>query len=132
MSFIKTDIAELKFDGQHTLEIIMLENIELTILNVKQTFEKTKSITCGKKVKVILDLRGLQFTYVPSEVMDYMAKSAFNKYQQAVAIIIEGLGQKLLGNFYTKIVKPEVKTKIFTCNKEAIVWLNSINETQNA
>ncbi len=129
---IKTDIAELKFDGQHTLEIIMLENIELTILNVKQTFEKTKSITCGKKVKVILDLRGLQFTYVPSEVMDYMAKSAFNKYQQAVAIIIEGLGQKLLGNFYTKIVKPEVKTKIFTNNEEAIAWLNSINETQNA
>lgn len=132
MSFIKTDIAELKFDGQHTLEIIMLENIELTILNVKQTFEKTKSLTSGKKVKVLLDLRGLQFTYVPSEVMDYMAKSAFNKYQQAVAIIIEGLGQKLLGNFYTKIVKPEVTTKVFTCNKEAIAWLNSINETQNA
>jgi hypothetical protein len=129
---IKTDIAELKFDGQQTLEIIMLENIELTILNVKQTFEKTKSLTSGKKVKVLLDLRGLQFSYIPSEVMDYMAKSAFNKYQEAVAILIEGLGQKLLGNFYMKIVKPDVQTKVFTCNNEALKWLKSINETQNA
>jgi hypothetical protein len=129
---IKTDIAELKFDGQHTLEIMMLENIELTILNVKQTFEKTKSLTSGKKVKVLLDLRGLQFSYIPSEVMDYMAKSAFNKYQEAVAILIEGLGQKLLGNFYMKIVKPDVQTKVFTCNNEALNWLKSINETQNA
>ena len=132
MLSIKTDIAVLNFDGQHTLEIIMCENVELTIFNVKNLFEEIRILTDSKKIKTLLDLRGLQFSYIPNEVMEYMAKNAFNKYQEAIAILIKGLGQKLIGNFYIKTLKPEVQTKVFTCNTEAQKWLKSINETQNA
>ena len=77
MLYIKTDIAELNFDGQHTLEIIMCENIELTIFNVKNLFEEIRILTESKKVKTLLDLRKLQFSYIPTEVMEYIAKKRF-------------------------------------------------------
>lgn len=132
MPTLKTNIADLKILSENTVEIKIHEDVELNLENVKQTFEQIRTYNNAKKIKIILDLRTIQFSHIPSEVMEFMADSEYNDCQIAIAFIIEGLGQKLLANFYLKVVKPVVQSKVFTNYNEAYKWIESINENQIA
>ncbi len=92
--------------------------IQNTIINNEQTHATLGEIIC----KVILDVRHLQFTHIPREVLNYVADSPYGKYQLAEAILISGLGQKLIANFYLKVIKPKVNSKIFTSLLSALEW----------
>ena len=65
----------------------------------------------------------MAFNHIPKETMQYLSKNPYNKYQIAAAILIEGLGLKLIGNFYLKVYKPEVNTKLFLVEETAKKWL---------
>lgn len=126
MKFLQTDISDLEFDEKDFLQIIIKENSELTIENVTQHFETVRLFTESKKVICLLDLTKIKFTHISSEVLNYMANNSYDQYQKAVALIIEGLGQKILGNFYLRVVKPKVQTKMFTDKNEGVNWLKKM------
>jgi hypothetical protein len=127
---LKTNISTLSFDDDDYLEIIMSESAVLDLANVINHFETTREFTNYKKVGCVLDLKAIKFNHIPKEVMSYLANSKYNQYQLGVAIIIEGLGQKILGNFYLKVHKPKVQTKLFTNYNEAKVWLTKIKMSE--
>jgi hypothetical protein len=64
--------------------------------------------------------------------MEYMANNEYTNNNTSLAIIINGLPQKLIGNFYLNVMKPKRKTKIFSSKKEATAWLKTINENTTA
>ncbi|HLP14345.1 MAG TPA: hypothetical protein VK177_20620 [Flavobacteriales bacterium] len=51
-----------------------------------------------------------------------------NKRTMADAIVINGLDQKILADFYLKFNQPKKPTKLFDNVKEAIAWLITIEE----
>ncbi len=132
MRHLETTISTLSFDGDDYLEIIINESAVLDLANVINHFETTRAFTNYKKVVCMLDLTAIKFNHIPKEVMNYLANSKYNQYQLGVAIIIEGLGQKILGNFYLKIHQPKVETKLFTNYNEAKVWLTKIKTSENS
>ncbi len=82
--------------------------------------------------KTLIDFSNVSFLSVPKESMQYMASNEYTNNDSSLAIIINGLPQKLIGNFYLKVMNPKRKTRIFTSKKEAITWLNTINENTTA
>ena len=55
-----------------------------------------------------------------------MTSKKIEEKRIASAIIINSLSQKLLGNFYLKINKPNEPTKMFSDKKKAIEWITKI------
>ncbi len=51
-----------------------------------------------------------------------------NKNIIAEAIIIDNLATRLLANFYMKINRPEQRIKLFSNEKAALEWINSIKK----
>jgi hypothetical protein len=62
---------------------------------------------------------------VESEVFKKISNNISNPYSKADAFVIKSLAQKILGNFYLKISKPERPTKFFNNKDEAISWLKN-------
>jgi hypothetical protein len=119
----ETTLSHSFYDEEENLLFIKLKTQPEPTLELARTnFEQTHYYLGQKVVKVITDLRCLEFAYIPREVMDYMANSPYNQYQESVALIISGLGQKLIGNFYLSVVKPKVKTRIFNSPEGALEW----------
>jgi hypothetical protein len=93
-------------------------NLENVILNNEQTYK----VMGDKVTKVIYDVRHLEFTHIPKEVLKYIADSPHSKFQESEAFILTGLGQKLIANFYLAVMKPKTKTKMFTGLDPALEW----------
>lgn len=110
------------YEEENLLFVTLKADPEPTIDLVRQSFEQTYSHLGERAVKVIMDSRPLEFAHIPKEVLEYMGNSPYNKYQQSSAIIISGIGQKLIANFYLKVVKPAVRTKTFNSFDAALEW----------
>ena len=95
---------------------------------VEQHFEEVYTVIKNPYQKSIIDFSKISFLLIPKESMEYMASNKFTCNKSSLAIIINGLPQKLIGNFYLKMMKPKRKTKFFMLKQDALKWLNTINE----
>lgn len=128
MREIDTEISKLIFNDVDFLKCIVFDT-EITLENVRKNFEITYNFTNGKKVKTLIDIRNISFNYIPKEVLQYLSDNTYNQYQVAVAVVINNLALKILANFYMKVFKPKVNTKIFDSEEKAMQWLkNNISD----
>lgn len=120
MREIDTEISKLIFDDVDFLKCIVFDT-EITLDNVRRNFELTYDFTNGKKVKTLIDIRNISFNYIPKEVLQYLSDNPFNQYQIKVAVVIDNLALKLLANFYMKVFKPKVITRVFTLKQKPLI-----------
>lgn len=104
-------------------------NIEISLEDVVEVFKITKDLAGNSGVYSITDIRKLGFEHLPKEVTEYTAKNPFINQQLKNAIIIEGIGQKIFGNFYLKVLRPARQTKLFNNHEAALKWLG-VNSTE--
>ncbi|MCC6370659.1 MAG: hypothetical protein IT236_06635 [Bacteroidia bacterium] len=62
---------------------------------------------------------------IDKDVMDFLASDARIGLIDLEAVVVNSATLKFLGNFYLKIKKPVIKTKIFDNEAEAMNWLQS-------
>ena len=63
------------------------------------------------------------YSNIESDAREYMATFESTRFSTAEAFVISSVGQKILANFYLKVNKPTVPTKIFTNLNSAVEWL---------
>lgn len=54
---------------------------------------------------------------------ELVASEAFKGNNIAKALLFQSLGQRIIANFYLKIHKPFIKTKLFSDREKALIWL---------
>lgn len=64
-----------------------------------------------------------ELTSFSRETREFIASKKFAGITIAKALLISGLGQRIIGNFYMQINKPYIRTKLFTEREKAIAWL---------
>lgn len=64
-----------------------------------------------------------ELTSFSAEARELVASEKFAGIAIAKALLISGLSQRIVGNFYIRVNKPHIKTRLFTDRDEAIVWL---------
>jgi len=109
-------------ESENVLFLRIKPEPEPSLKLTEQNFEQTYLALGERVVKVIMDTRHVDFIKFPKDVMEYMADNPYIKYQSANSILIKGLAQQILGNFYLKIVRPKVSTKLFTTLTGALEW----------
>lgn len=139
------------------IRIVMVANtqhiIELENVIIKQLFEgiHENHIKAGKDFNVtdawttkknnldLCDGKGycvlITLGHLSNVTKDARIVTSSKEYGQktiAKAILVETLGEKLLGNFYITVNKPFTKTKLFNDRETAISWLKSEFENYQA
>jgi len=103
-------ILELHTHDDHVYEVSdVIENVE--------AFGKLTNHQ-GSPVVII----GGSFTSTSSEARKFMASAESLKYSKCEAFVLNSLPQRILINFYIRIDKPLVPTKVFKTKEEAILW----------
>jgi len=132
MQEIYTTIISTFIINNNCVEITINEDASFDLLSVKKHFEEVYEVIKIPSSKSIIDFSKISFTNIPKESMEYMANNEYTNNNTSLAIIINGLPQKLIGNFYLNVMKPKRKTKIFSSKEDAVTWLNTINENTTA
>lgn len=76
----------------------------------------------GKRLPVLILCS--QYTTGDVEMLKYLSKNQNNPFSLADAFVIRTMAQKIIGNFYLKLISLERPTKLFSNEEEAINWLN--------
>lgn len=90
------------------------------ILEMKQI---NKQLTAGLPYVVLIDSG--TYTDITKEARELIASQEFGEKTIAKALFVRSLGHRIVGQFYIKINKPYINTKIFADREKAIEWLAS-------
>lgn len=86
--------------------------------------KKENMLISGEKPYCVLVNVG-EHSEATNEARELVASAEFVQITIAKAIMINSLPHRLMGNFYLKINKPKIKTRLFTDRAQAIEWLRS-------
>lgn len=70
------------------------------------------------------------FADADPEVREWAADENGNHYTYCDAIVIRNLAQKIMSDFYTRVNKPKMPTKIFYSVNKAIDWIKDFQSKQ--
>jgi len=76
----------------------------------------------GKKMYCVLVTAG-ELASFSTEAREMAASKEFIEAAQAKALLIDSVAHKIIGNFYLRVNKPFIKTKIFSDRAKALSWL---------
>ena len=89
--------------------------------DVKNLIETNMRLTKNGNYAALIDLDELSsFT---KEAMNYTADKKTSPKIIARALMVNNLSKRIVGNFYVKVMSPQVNTKLFTERLKAIAWL---------
>lgn len=103
------------------LENIVHDNVNIEVEDVREIKELNLSLSDNKPYAILVD-SGMM-TSISAEARKLSASKEFQINTIAKALFVRSVGHRLVGNFYIKINKPHIKTKIFADREKAIDWL---------
>jgi hypothetical protein len=98
--------------------------LHVELADAMSDFEIAVKMLDNKPMPVLVDSRA--FSYFTDEVRAFYASKDRVKNISAMAVLINSLPTRLMGNFFIKINKPHFSTKLFTDEAEAVKWINKI------
>lgn len=117
-----TTTARLFYDPeQKLLKIIITEGAHIGIQDVRNHFRVSRLLTEGKKVRVLSDSRANYS--ITAEARDEAAKLS-REDRAATAIVSSNPVSRFISNLYIRFSKPNVPTRLFESESEAMAWLD--------
>jgi hypothetical protein len=93
----------------------------ITLESAKKVVKTRLEFTEGKSYPVCV--KTIYVTAINKDARDYFSTEEANKGIKAGAIYVDSVFQSFMGNFFLKVSKPKVPSKVFTDRKKAIKWL---------
>lgn len=117
---VATKTGELAFEDGIFYYTIRNES-EIEIEDSKVDVEEGLKLSNYTKNPVFVDIRGLKS--ISDKARSYCASDYLGNYVKALAILVESFPTRLIGNFFINFHKPPYPAKIFTSEKDAMLWL---------
>jgi hypothetical protein len=103
-------------------QIIIPENTLFTIKDFQRLLAAQKELGEIKTPSLVL---AHESSSLEAEAFKTVSKKLSNPYSTADAFVIKSMAQRIIGNFYLKVSKPERPTRFFNNKDEAISWLKN-------
>lgn len=98
-----------------------LPGAEVELADAVENIATTARLTGGRAMPALIDLRAVRAQ--SAEARAYLAGPEATRVANAVALLIESPLSRMIGNFYLGFNRPEVPTRLFTHEGEALAWL---------
>jgi hypothetical protein len=122
---IETAVAQLYFEDD-VLHIVFKKDAVVELEHIEEIITLRKKNQKGKKVLTLVDSG--QLWRVEKEARERAASRDMIDNNIALAIVSNNLAQRLIANFYMKVDKPDVPTKMFNNYQDAIAWLKQFED----
>ena len=113
--------ASLGQDG--IVWLIWLPNAEVTLAAAKESVAAIATLTQGKSSPLLVDMRTVRFTDL--EARAYYSGPR-NTATKAIALLVGSPVSRVIADFFLRINKPSIPTRMFTSEAEALEWLKKI------
>ncbi len=120
-----TNLAKYEFEDS-ILTVKVLDGLKIDKPSMKQILEDAVNFTNHQKYYAIIDLTNNVESTMESR--NYYAENELNKFRLADAFIVNSLYIQSLTNFYLKIKKPIIPSKMFNDIESAKTWVYSMKE----
>ena len=118
-TIVKLPNAIIKYRSDGIIHVHYLENL----INLQESKEIFYTIREHSPWEVSpLFISGETFTSLDKEAKVFFAGEEVLKHCSCVAVLVKNIGQKLLTNFYFKLIKTNTPTRFFSSESEAIIW----------
>ena len=114
---------KISYDSDGVLFIEAVEEGEYEVEDIKEYIDYLKAIVKDDKVLILNDMR-THYMKMSKDVMAMIANDTWlKKHRIANAVVVQSLPNRLIVNFYIKIIKPSAPTKMFSSLEGAKEWL---------
>lgn len=111
----------LHFIEKGYYELIVRDKVEINVADVQLIKAAQKEVS-GKRLPILVS--GEFFSTTNVETLKYIAKNENMPYSKASAFVVSSMSQRIFGNLYLDVFKPERPTKFFNHKEDAIEWLS--------
>jgi len=122
---IELSHTKMELRDDFTIQFFYGDNINYTMKETMELEEAVIKITKGVTHKT-LRIPG-KFSTIDMEVMKYISQGRGTLYSLADSFLLYSMPQRILGNFYLRMNKPLVPTKLFNEVAEADKWVQSLD-----
>jgi len=122
MKIIKTAGATIHYRKDGILHI-HYEDEFFTIEDTKRIFKFTREHSPWEVAPLFLS--GGAFSNQDAESKRFNSSEEVMKHCSAIAFLSPTIAQKILANFFIKVMKPAAPTRFFSTEEEAISWLKN-------
>lgn len=122
----KTDVISTEFFtvtpiAKNILENIVHENVQVDIDQVLAMKKANEQLTNDEPYCVLVNSKIM--SSITEDARKLTASKEFQKNTVAKALLVDSVGHRLVANFYIKVNKPHISTKVFNDRTKAIDWL---------
>ena len=122
LKVVENDFAKFSVENG-VIHFVYKQGVELDLYAARQVVADRLKAQGNTSFPVICDIRGLKS--VNKEARDYLAKEGSSKVS-AVALVVGSPARKVMSNFYLSVNKPDVPTKLFISEQEALEYLQEL------
>ena len=122
MTSVKKETSNALLEYSSNIMFVRIkEGVLLSIDSMKEQY-KTQEEMVGKDIYAVL-VDGSNYSLVPQETRAFMA--AYHPQNRIATAVVSNsnLATLMLANFYLKVNKPKITTRLFNKEKEAEEWL---------
>ncbi|MDI1353934.1 MAG: hypothetical protein PSX36_03400 [bacterium] len=116
------DFGSMVFEDR-ILIVTLNEDLEITESILEKIFTEGAALSRGVPYSILADVR--KNVSSTSSARKYGAHHPFMKQLVAQALIADTSAVIILANFFIKVNKPEIPTRLFKKKEDAIAWLRS-------
>lgn len=110
----------ITFNEEGFYDLFIKDNVEIFIEDMERIIAAQKELN-GNRIPILIE--GGKYSTTNVDVLKFLAKNENMPYSKVSAYVAKSTSQKLLGNFFLKMNKPERPTRFFSTREEAIDWL---------
>ena len=123
---IRTRMSQIWLDEDGIIRATtILPHAEQTLADAHEIIVAVAKISQGKKYPLLSDVRNIKSVDRPAR--EYFAKE-FDKVVSAAAGLVGSPMTMIMANFFLRVNKPSLPTRLFTSEAEAIEWLKGFIE----
>ncbi len=121
----KYPLATLEYDEERNILFYRVgQDQVIEVHEIREMLKYVEEFIGPKRHYAVVDFGG-NTSSSPEARKAYADSPYINKWRIADAFLVKSLGVRIMANFFIRVTKPVVNTKLFTDEKEAVKWLLS-------
>lgn len=121
-------LADLQYDSEKNILFFRVkQDIEVDVKEIQEMIVYAQKVMGEKKHLAVVDF-GSSLGSTSEARAIYANDPYIRRFRIADAFLVRSLGVRLVANFFIQVTKPKVKTRLFTDEQQAVVWLMQIKE----
>lgn len=113
----------VKIELYHSILVATWQNISIDTNIAKDAVKSRLEVSSGISYPVLINIKSV--IKVTKEARDFLASEEGCRGVTASAIVVNSALTSMIGNFFIRVSKPLVPTRLFTDENAAIKWLSA-------